>query len=136
MKDYLPVQATAATATYLALGVDENGTIGFFPKEEGSYMDANTAWLDITSLELEDVTAVYLMENVEEEPNENPAKGDFNDDGLVTIDDVALFINYLLTCDDETPARGINKETADMNNDGLLTIDDVTLLINYLLTCD
>lgn len=136
MTNYLPAQATAAAATYLALGVDEDGTVGFFPKEEGTYMDANTAWLDITSLELEDVTAVYLTEEEEEEPNENVTKGDFNGDGVVTIDDVALLINYLLTCDDETPAKDVNMESADMNNDGLITIDDVTLLINYLLTCE
>lgn len=53
--------------------------------------------------------------------------GDVNYDSFVTIDDVTVLINYLLT---DAPYVA----TGDCNNDGLMNITDVTLLINYLLT--
>lgn len=138
MGEYLPEQATVATENYLALGVDEEGTVGFFAKEEGTYMEANTAWLNITDLELDGVTAIYLMEQVEEEDPEDPVEplveGDINGDGMTTLDDMTLLINYLLTSVDEVPTRALNLEAVDMNHDGIITIDDLTLLINYLLT--
>ena len=57
-------------------------------------------------------------------------RGDVNWDGFVTIDDVTVLINYLLTDD----ATGINVSNADINIDGQINITDVTVLINYLLT--
>ena len=62
--------------------------------------------------------------------DKTPLRGDVNGDGSVTIKDVTVLINYLLTEDEST----INRATADVNDDGALTITDVTLLINYLLT--
>lgn len=57
-------------------------------------------------------------------------RGDVNDDGFVTIDDVAALINALLTDGWEV----INIDNANCNLDESLTIDDVAVLINYLLT--
>ena len=56
--------------------------------------------------------------------------GDVNDDGEITIKDVTVLINYLLT-DDPT---GVNLMAADISGDDAITIKDVTELINYLLT--
>lgn len=56
-------------------------------------------------------------------------KGDVNNDGLVTIKDVTVLINYLLTEDSE----GINLVNADVNGSESISISDVTALINLLL---
>lgn len=59
------------------------------------------------------------------------APGDVDGNDIVTIHDVSLLVNYLLT--DE----GLNQYqlvAADFNDDGLVTIDDVTAITNYLLT--
>ena len=55
--------------------------------------------------------------------------GDVNNDGKVSIDDVTVLINYLLSGN----AAGINVAAADVNGDGRTSIDDVTALINTLL---
>ena len=54
-------------------------------------------------------------------------RGDVNEDGKVTIDDVTALIDILLN-DSEAPAG------ADCNLSGDVTIDDVTALIDYLLS--
>ena len=58
--------------------------------------------------------------------------GDVNDDGEVTIADVAILIDYLLDSDIET----FNLDNADVNDDGNITIADVTALIDKLLSSD
>ena len=57
-------------------------------------------------------------------------RGDVNNDGSVTIDDVTALIDYLLSDN----ATGTNIDAADCNEDSAVTIDDVTALIDYLLT--
>lgn len=57
-------------------------------------------------------------------------RGDVNGDHEISIADVTLLINYLLTGDDE----GIFLAVADCNQDEEVGIADVTDLINYLLT--
>lgn len=54
--------------------------------------------------------------------------GDLDGNGRVTIDDLAIMINLLLT--DEIPVNG----GADVNGDGQISIDDLAELINILLT--
>ncbi len=56
-------------------------------------------------------------------------RGDANGDGDVTIDDVTVLIDRLLT-----GTSAINAANADCNLDGELTVDDVTELIDYLLS--
>ena len=56
--------------------------------------------------------------------------GDVNHDGEVSIDDVSLLIDYLMT-DDEA---GVCLTCADINGDGEVSIGDVSALIDKLLT--
>lgn len=121
--DYVPDQSTPASDQYLALGMDENGKIGFFPKEEGTYMDANSAWLDISSLESKNISAVYFI-----------AEGDGNGDGNCDMSDLTILINYLLTGSVEPSRVTINLVGIDMNNNNVVDMTDLALLINYLLT--
>lgn len=122
MGEYVPTQSSPACGTYLALGIDENGTIGFFPKEDGTYMDANTAWLDISSTDMDGVKAVYFIVN-----------GDGNGDGKCDMSDLTILINYLLGSSTE-PSRGpINLVGLDMNNNNVVDMTDLALLINHLL---
>jgi subtilisin family serine protease len=58
--------------------------------------------------------------------------GDVNNDGEVTIKDVTILIDYLLTQD----LSGLNEEFLDVNQDGLVSIKDVTALIDMLLSND
>lgn len=57
-------------------------------------------------------------------------RGDVNNDGRVSIDDVTALINYLLSND----PTGINLEAADCGDTGSINIDDVTSLIGFLLS--
>ena len=56
-------------------------------------------------------------------------RGDVNGDYQVTINDVTVLINYLLTSD----ATGVYLDAADCDLDGNIGISDVTKLINFLL---
>ncbi len=136
--EYIPSQATKAAACYMALGIDENGSLGFFPQAEGTYMAANTAWLSIESMKLEGVKAVYLVEETAQEPEAQV--GDVNGDGNLNISDALMFINYLLNhvelgqvnINDGAPAD-FNATMADFNGDGTVNVSDVIDLINHLL---
>jgi hypothetical protein len=57
-------------------------------------------------------------------------RGDVDNDGKVSIADVTLLINYLLTQN----ADGVNLWAADCGEPGPINIQDVTALINYLLS--
>lgn len=56
--------------------------------------------------------------------------GDINDDGELSISDVALLIDYLLT----NNQYGINIYNADTDKNGSVDISDVSKLIDFLLT--
>ena len=56
--------------------------------------------------------------------------GDVDGDGKISIADVTLLINYLLSGD----ADSINMNNSDMDGDGDIDINDVTSLINNLLS--
>ena len=134
MAEYVPEQATAATDCYLALGVDAEGRLGFFTKAEGTYMDANSAWLSTENLSMKDVTAIYLVEATE------PVimLGDADGDGVVSIKDVSFLIDYLLNglpSKDETVGI-LNFTGADVNRDGDVNIKDLSILIDQLLTTE
>lgn len=64
------------------------------------------------------------------EPPVTAIRGDVNNDGTVSIDDVTALIDGLLTDN----ALNFNLDAADCNEDGTISIDDVTALIDYLLT--
>jgi hypothetical protein len=56
-------------------------------------------------------------------------RGDVDDSGNVSIDDVTALIDYLLGSN-----PGVNLQNADADQSGNISIDDVTALIDYLLT--
>ena len=57
-------------------------------------------------------------------------RGDADDDGAVTIADVTILIDYLLSGN----ADNINLDNADCDQSGDITITDVTAIIDYLLS--
>ena len=64
--------------------------------------------------------------------NDEHLMGDVNDDGVVSIKDVTVLIDFLLTRD----LSGLNEDYLDVNQDGDVTIKDVTILIDILLDHD
>jgi hypothetical protein len=63
-------------------------------------------------------------------PGSTSIPGDVNDDGNVSIADVTVLIDYLLSHD----ASGVNLANADVNGDNSVSIADVTALIDMLLS--
>ena len=140
MATYTPDQSILSSPTRLALGVDAEGRLGFFPQEEGTYMAANTAWLNVEGLEDGNVTAVYLVTAVDTQEPEEPQEpeaiiGDANGDGKLTIKDVTLILDYLCRDDVEVDysKSTINIMNSDVNGDGVITIKDVTALLEILM---
>lgn len=134
-KVYVPKQATLASPTYLALGIDADGYPTFQPKEDGTYMDSNSAWLDITGLEASKGTFAVRLGTppVDEEPQEpeEPEEpqtlvGDIDGNGVVDVDDVVAVISKVLNQDGDISAY-------DVNGDGSVDIDDVASIINAVL---
>jgi hypothetical protein len=56
-------------------------------------------------------------------------RGDVNADGVISIEDVTVLIDYLL---DKTVS--INPDNADCDLDGFVGIEDAPILIDYLLS--
>ena len=59
--------------------------------------------------------------------------GDANSDSSISMDDLTVLINYLLT-EDASMIDFTNAATCDGLDDSTITMDDLTVLINYLLT--
>lgn len=127
-KVYVPYQSTPASHSNLALGIDEEGRLGFFTQPSGTYMAANTAWLNVASLgETRDQVIVYLAPEAQVEP-EDPEiiYGDSDNDGQISITDVTVLIDNIL--------NGVEAGLgADSNADGQVDITDLTTLIDLLL---
>lgn len=139
MAEYIPAQATLANANFLALGINDEGELGFFPQAEGTYMAANTAWLSSETLDEDAIVAVYLVEPAGEDPEPQFIPGDANGDNEVNISDVTLLIVYLSYETTQDSGRDIEEElninlaAADVNKDSQVNISDVTLLIRLLV---
>ena len=128
MGEYVPKQSTAASATNLALGIDENGKLGFFPQEEGTYMAANTAWLNVASLGASKDQIVVYLDIEPEVVVPEVVHGDSDGDGELGINDVSFLIDYMLT-------TGIDAAIgADVDGNGEINISDIALLIDLILT--
>ncbi len=56
--------------------------------------------------------------------------GDVDGDGMASIADVTIIIDYLLQGD----GSGINLEAADVDQDGIIAIADITTLIDIILS--
>ena len=125
---YYPSQATLATSTDLALGVDQDGRVGFFPQESGTYMAANTAWLSTATIsETRSLTCVYL--GPEQEPEEEIIHGDANGDGVVNVTDITTLIDYLLG------SKTVQySDSMDVDGNGVVNITDIAHLIDMILT--
>ena len=132
---YVPDQATKASSNNLAFGIDENGRIGFFPQPEGTYMAANTAWLNVATMvsnpdkAANAITAVYLGEEILPIPPVH--HGDVNGDGIIEISDVTHLIDYIVG-DKSDPYNQVSMG-ADVNGDGAIDIVDVTELIDGIV---
>ena len=128
MGTYIPKQATKANSSYMALGIDADGRLGFFRQEAGTYMAANTAWLSIATIR-EAMSAVYLKYKKPEIPVQPEiVVGDADNDGAVGINDVSFLIDYLLDKNGNNIGLG-----ADANGDGIIDISDLSSLIDEVL---
>lgn len=131
-KDYIPEQATLATMQYLALAINDEGKLTFQPQQEGTYMDANTAWLYVGDIDAKGLTEVFLGTPPVNEPEPNdpePAVGDVNNDGAVDVNDITSLINMLLVLSDTDDIP----EYMDIDGDGAVDVNDVTELISIVL---
>ena len=147
--EYIPAQATKASASNLALGMDADGKLGFFPLPDSVYMASNSAWLSIAGLELDSVTTIYLgkapvVEPVvdpdpEPDPDPDVMLGDLDGDEKLTIADVTLLISYLINNPDvEEPnlSKSVDEgmlAAADINEDELVNVTDLAVLISVVL---
>ena len=70
---------------------------------------------------------------LDENPEDGPTylRGDVNNDGDVTMDDVSKLIDFLLGI---YSTSDINAQAANCDMDSEITVGDVTLLIDFLLT--
>ena len=92
---------------------------------EGTFLyKVKALYIDGTESDWSNIEEVTLFENAH-----GYQPGDVNHDGVITIKDVTLLINYLLTEDAST----VCAICADVNEDGVVSIKDVTVLINMLL---
>ena len=147
--EYIPAQATKASADNLALGMDADGKLGFFPLPDSVYMAANSAWLSIAGLELDGVTTIYLGKApvaepiVDPDPDPEVMLGDLDGDHRLTIADVTLLISYLISVPDvEEPEDNVMIKTvdtnmlaaADLNEDELVNVTDLAVLISVVLS--
>lgn len=128
---YVPTQSTRASADNLALGIDADGKLGFFPQAEGTYMPANKAWLNIAGMDLADVTAVYLT--VPQEPEPVVVNGDADGDGVVSVNDLSTLVDYLLGFESKNSDGGFNLLGADADGDGVVGISDISTVVDILL---
>jgi len=122
------------------MGFDDNGNWNPLSDlnwiENGKY-DTSFYVVDITTGEAERIEIfedrymfAYLWIDGEEEEAPVAVRGDVNNDGIVSINDVTALIDYLLSGD----ATGVNVNNADCNINGQVTIEDVTILIDNLLS--
>ena len=99
-----------------------------------SLESSTTAYQDPTDYAVQSVQAVswirqranYLLDKLK---REMMMLGDVDDDGVITIKDVTMLIDYLLgTVEDLS-----NDLNADVNQDGVINMQDTTVLIDIIL---
>ena len=103
---------------YTVENLAENGT--FLYRVKAIYNDGTESrWSNIEEVTLFDNGHGYEL-------------GDVNHDGVITVADVTMLINYVLN-GGSSPACPV---CADVNQDGNATVADVTMLINQVLNND
>jgi len=110
------IQGTAASNPTVFEDTGFETTVLYVPRVLVDVYKAATEWEKFTHIE-----GIEVMGN-----------GDSNGDGQVTISDVTVLINYLLSGD----SSSINRINVDINGDGNISISDVTLLINKILSAN
>lgn len=70
------------------------------------------------------------FDNIVEMGDGSDMPGDVDGNGELTISDISMLINCLITENTD----GINLSNADLNGDGELNVSDITILVNYVLT--
>ena len=58
-----------------------------------------------------------------------PLPGDANDDGNVTVTDIAVVVNEIL----QLPNTDISTDNADANSDGQITVTDIGVIVDMIL---
>ena len=58
-----------------------------------------------------------------------PLPGDANDDGNVTVTDIAVVVNEIL----QLPNTDISTDNADANSDGQITVTDIGVIVDIIL---
>ena len=135
---YIAEKATPAKPEVLTLAVDTYGKMTFAPKDADTYMDGNSAWLNIEGLDLDpEIEIVFGMMPapvVEPEPEPAAGSGDANGDGRLDVDDLTLVIAYVLgDASIEAKSTSIYVKACDLDKNGGVDIDDVSALIYLLL---
>ena len=125
---------------YLTLVLDSCGRMTFVPKDAESYMDANSAWLNVKGLDLDPEAPIILGMKPEvdpivvPDPDPEDGSGDANGDNRVDIDDLTLVIAYVLGDSSlETKMKMVYVNACDVDMNGSVDVDDVTVLIQMLL---
>jgi hypothetical protein len=124
------------------LGYDEYGN--WNPLSDKNWLsngkyDTSLYEVDVTTGEAHRISNIddrymfaYMWIDGEEEFAPVGVRGDVNNDGNVSIDDVTTLIDSLL----KGNVQDLNINNADCDNSGHIGIDDVTKLIDHLLSCN
>ena len=122
--------ASAETYNYLKFTKTNGSTVTY--SVEGLKLTYTTSNVIVTNVEGTSTIALAEVQDMYFTNEAAPSfvRGDVNGDNDVTMDDLTVLINYLLTGD----ATGINPDGANCDLQGAVTMDDLTALINYLLT--
>lgn len=76
-----------------------------------------------------DILAIYATD---EEPEPELEPGDANGDGVLSMSDANLVVNYYLA-DDKDSIEGFHYEAADINNDDTISMSDANEIVNKFL---
>ena len=122
--------ASAETYNYLKFTKTNGSTVTY--SVEGLKLTYDNSNVYVTNAETSATIALAEVQDMyfsNEGGSSSFIRGDVNNDGTVSISDVAALIDYMI---DNTTV--INLDAADCNADQNVSIADVTALIDYLLS--
>lgn len=116
---------------------DDNTLLNFTPENMCIEITSSITSLSehTKSEDLSNVTEEGSQLYITEMMVSNEAVGmlcDANNDGMITMADANLVVNYFLATDKST-VSGINITNADANNDGIITMADANQIVNTFL---
>ena len=120
--------ASAETYNYLKFTKTNGSTVTY--SVEGLKLTYDNSNVYVTNAETSATIALAEVQDMyfSNEGSSSFIRGDVNNDGTVSISDVAALIDYMI---DNTTV--INLDAADCNADQNVSIADVSALIDYLL---